>query len=210
MQNRARIVRLFRYRNVARRLKSLKYIRVFSENLADAVGVTSAQVRKDFSLFGVSGNRRGGYNVEEVIKQIEMVLGKGKLQKVILVGFGNIGRSLLRYPGFKKDGIKIAAAFDIDPAKVSREGHIPVLPLSEMGNYVDNNKIQIGIITVPDYAAQQVFELMKSAGIKGILNFAPICLQESEECIVNNINLETELESIIYYASTRKKRKPKQ
>jgi redox-sensing transcriptional repressor len=210
MQNRARVVRLFRYRNVARRLKALKCIRVFSENLADAVGVTSAQVRKDFSLFSISGNRRGGYNVEEVIKQIEMVLGKGKLQKVILVGFGNIGRALLRYPGFKKDGIKIAAAFDIDPAKVNGEGDIPVLPLSEMGNYVESNSIQIGIITVPDYAAQQVFELMKSAGIKGVLNFAPICLHESEECIVNNINLETELESIIYYVKTRKKRKPKQ
>jgi redox-sensing transcriptional repressor len=79
-----------------------------------------------------------------------------------------------------------------------------------MGNYVESNSIQIGIITVPDYAAQQVFELMKSAGIKGVLNFAPICLHESEECIVNNINLETELESIIYYVKTRKKRKPKQ
>lgn len=210
MQNRARVVRLFRYRNVARRMKALKYIRVFSENLADAVGVTSAQVRKDFSLFSISGNRRGGYNVEEVIDQIDMVLGKGTLQKVILVGFGNIGRALLRYPGFKKDGIKIAAAFDIDPAKVNREDPILVLPLSEMGNYVEKHNIQIGIITVPDYAAQQVFELMKSAGIKGVLNFAPICLHESEECIVNNINLETELESIIYYVKTRKKRKLKQ
>jgi len=210
MQNRARIVRLFRYRNVARKLKSLNYIRVFSENLADAVGVTSAQVRKDFSLFSISGNRRGGYNVEEVVDQIEIVLGKGKLHKVILVGLGNIGRALLRYPGFEKDGIQITAAFDIDPAKVNRESHISVLPLSEMGNYVEKNNIQIGIITVPDYAAQQVFELLKSAGIKGVLNFAPICLRESEECIVNNINLETELESIIYYVNTRKKRKQNQ
>jgi len=209
MQNRARIVRLFRYRNVARKLKSLNYIRVFSENLADAVGVTSAQVRKDFSLFSISGNRRGGYNVEEVVDQIEIVLGKGKLHKVILVGLGNIGRALLRYPGFEKDGIQITAAFDIDPAKVNREGNIHVLPLNEMGNYIEKNSIQIGIITVPDYAAQQVFELLKSAGIKGVLNFAPICLQESDECIVNNINLETELESIIYYVNTRKKRKQK-
>ena len=207
MQNRARIVRLFRYRNVARKLKSLNYVRVFSDNLGDAVGVTSAQVRKDFSHFGISGNRRGGYKVEEVIEQIEKVLGKGGLHKVILVGLGNIGRALLRYPGFRKDGIKITAAFDIDPAKVNSEGNIPVLPLSEMSNYVENNDIRIGIITVPDYAAQQVFELMKSAGIRGVLNFAPICLQESEECIVNNINLETELESIIYYVNTRTKRK---
>ncbi len=116
----------------------------------------------------------------------------------------------MQYPGFKKDGIKIAAAFDIDPAKVNREGNIPILSLSEMGTYVENNNIQIGIIAVPDYAAQQVFELMKSTGIKGVLNFAPICLQESEECIVNNINLETELESIIYYVNTRKKRKQNQ
>ena len=210
MQNRARIVRLFRYRNVARKLKSLNYVRVFSENLANAVGVTSAQVRKDFSHFAISGNRRGGYNVEEVIEQIEKVLGKGKLHKVIMVGLGNIGRALLRYPGFRKDGIKITAAFDIDPAKVNRQDNIPVLPLGEMSKYVKNNNIQIGIITVPDYAAQQVFELMKSAGIKGVLNFAPICLQESEECIVNNINLETELESIIYYVNTRKKRKQNQ
>jgi redox-sensing transcriptional repressor len=198
MANRTCIMRLSRYRNAIIRLKALNFVRVFSDNLADAASVTATQVRKDFSIFGITGNRRGGYQVDDLLTQLNKILGKDRTQEIILVGVGNIGKALLHYAGFEKSGIKIVAGFDIDPAKYA-DSDIPILPLDKMHDFILTNKINLAIIAVPDYAAQQVLELMKSAGIKGVLNFAPITLRESPDFIINNINLVTELENIIYF-----------
>jgi redox-sensing transcriptional repressor len=192
---------LSRYKNALNRLKTLNFIRVFSDNLADAAGVTAAQVRKDFSLFGITGNRRGGYKVDELSEQLNKILGKHQLQEVVVVGIGNIGKALLHYQGLEKSGISLAAGFDIDPGKVNREARPPVLPLEEMVGVAKERQVKLGVIAVPDYAAQQVLELMRSVGIRGVLNFAPICLKSSDGCIVHNINLESELENLIYFVS---------
>ncbi len=205
MANRSCIIRLSRYKNAILRLKALNFVRVFSDNLADAAGVTAAQVRKDFSMFGIKGNRRGGYKVDELIKQLNKVLGKDKLQKFIMVGVGNIGRALIYYKGFEKSGISIEAAFDIDPEKFDKNAEVPVYPLEKLSEYVKENNIEMAILAVPDFAAQQVLELMIPAGIKGILNFAPICLRGPEDVVISNINLETELENIIYFVNVKKK-----
>jgi redox-sensing transcriptional repressor len=183
------------------RLKTLNFVRVFSDNLADAAGVTAAQVRKDFSLFGITGNRRGGYKVDELSRRLNMILGKDQIQEFVVIGMGNIGKALMHYPGLEKSGINIAAGFDIDPAKYDREGEPPVLPLDEFATFVKERRIKFGVIAVPDYAAQQVLELILSAGVKGVLNFAPICLKAPSGCVVNNINLETELENVIYFVN---------
>ncbi len=201
MANRSCIIRLSRYKNALNRLKGLNFVRVFSDNLADAAGVTAAQVRKDFSLFGITGNRRGGYKVDELSEQLNTILGKDQLQEVVVIGVGNIGKALLHYGGLEKSGIKVAAGFDIDPAKFDREGEPPILPLDDLAAVVKERSIVLGVLAVPDYAAQQVLELMLSAGIKGVLNFAPICLKAPEGCIVNNINLESELENLIYFVN---------
>jgi redox-sensing transcriptional repressor len=179
----------------------LNFVRVFSDNLADAAGVTAAQVRKDFSLFGITGNRRGGYKVDELTDQLNTILGKDRLQEFVVVGVGNIGRALLDYPGFDRSGIDIAAGFDIDPAKYNRDGTPPILPLEELADFVKERDIRLAIVSVPDYAAQQVLGLATAAGIKGVLNFAPICLKAPDGCVVNNINLETELENLIYFVN---------
>jgi redox-sensing transcriptional repressor len=192
---------LSRYKNALNRLKALNFVRVFSDNLADAAGVTAAQVRKDFSMFGITGNRRGGYKVDELSDQLNKILGKDQLQEVVVVGIGNIGKALLHYPGLEKSGISLAAGFDIDPSKVNRESHPPVLPLGEMVDTVKQREIKLGVIAVPDYAAQQVLELMLSVGVRGVLNFAPICLKSPEGCVVHNINLESELENLIYFVN---------
>lgn len=209
MLNRSRVLRLSRYKNAVLRLKSLNFVRVFSDNLADATGVTAAQVRKDFSFFGISGNRRGGYVVDELLSQLNKILGKDHFHDFIIAGVGNIGKALLRYQGFEKSSIRIAAGFDIDPTKYNPNGNVPILPLEQMNEYIVKNGINLGIIAVPDYAAQQVLELMKSAGIKGILNFAPICLRETSDCVINNINLVTELENIIYFVESAESKKSK-
>ena len=97
------------------------------------------------------------------------------------------------------------AGFDIDPAKLRVESDVPVLPLDDLGGYIRGHKIELGIVTVPDFAAQQVMELMVSAGIKGILNFAPICLKGPEGCVINNVNLVSEIENIIYFVNAVEK-----
>jgi redox-sensing transcriptional repressor len=201
MANRSCIIRLSRYKNALNRLKTLNFVRVFSDNLADAAGVTAAQVRKDFSLFGITGNRRGGYKVDELSEQLNRILGKNRLQEFVMIGVGNLGRALLHYPGFERSGISIAAGFDIDPAKFNRQSNPPVLPLEQLSEVVKTRDIRFAIIAVPDYAAQQVLELVLAAGIKGVLNFAPICLKAPSGCVVNNINLETELENLIYFVN---------
>ena len=205
MENKNCILRLSRYKNSLLKLKNLGFLRVFSENLADAVGVTAAQVRKDFSIFGIRGNRRGGYQVDELIGQIKTILGKDKVHNFILVGMGNLGRALVRYPGFEKSNIKILAAFDIDSEKEKSEIMVPVLPFEELEEYIQKKQIQFGIISVPDFAAQQVCQIMVNVGIKGILNFAPIRLKVPGDCVIRNINLETELENIIYFVNAANK-----
>lgn len=199
------INRLSQYKTALARLETLGFVKVFSENLAETVGVSSAQVRKDFSLFGISGNKRGGYVIEALIGQLNAILGKDQIQKVAVVGTGNIGAALMKYRGFEKDGIKITAGFDLDPAKVRKSSEVPILPLSELKDYVIENKIRIAIIAVPDVAAQQTMDLLVAAGIKGVLNFAPIRLKSPEEIIVNNVNLGTELENLIYFVNVQRK-----
>ncbi len=189
------------YRNALMRLKALNFVKVFSDNLADAARVTAVQVRKDFSLFNISGKRRGGYLVDELISQISTILGKDKVQKFIVIGIGNIGRALLHYPGFKKNEIELVAGFDIDTSKHNMDAKVPILPLEELSDFVKENGIRFGIIAVPDFAAQEALEVMLRSGIRGILNFAPICLKEPPECVVHNLNLETELENIIYFTN---------
>lgn len=203
------IVRLSQYKNALNRLKILGFVRVFSDNLADAIGVAATQVRKDFSLFGIPGNRRGGYLIDDLITSLNIILGKNKIQKVIVVGVGNIGRALMNYKGFALEGIQIAAGFDINSAKGTLPNNIPVYPLDKIADFVKEEDISIGIIAVPDIAAQSVADTMIASGIKGILNFAPIRLQVSEEIVVNNVNLGLELETVIYFVNAAEKQKRK-
>jgi redox-sensing transcriptional repressor len=138
--------------------------------------------------------------------QIKKILGKDRTHNFILVGAGNLGKALLRYPEFEKSGIKILASFDIDSAKNESETNIPILPLEELEKYIQKKEIKFGIISVPDFAAQQVCQIMVKTGIKGILNFAPIQLKVPEDCVIRNINLETELENIIYFVNAANKK----
>jgi redox-sensing transcriptional repressor len=205
MANMSCIIRLSRYRNALIRLKTLNFVKVFSENLADSASVTAVQVRKDFSVFGITGNKRGGYLIDDLIMRIDQILGKDKVQKFVVIGIGNIGRALLSYPGFRKNGIELVAGFDVDPANHNRELPVPILPLEELSDFVKENEIKFGIISVPDFAAQEVLERMIKAGIRGILNFAPMCLKEPQNCVVRNLNLGTELENIIYFTKVAEK-----
>ena len=198
------ISRLSRYRKALIRFKALGFVKVFSDTLGEAVGVTSAQVRKDFSLFGIAGKKRGGYDIDTLLDTLQVILGKDQVQKVIVVGVGNIGRALIQYKAFEKEGISIVAGFDVDPAKISKRDPVPVLPLSEIQEFIKHEGIEVAILCVSELAAQEVCDILVSAGIVGILNFAPIRLRGVEDVEINNVNLQMELENLIYFVSATK------
>jgi redox-sensing transcriptional repressor len=205
VSNKNCIIRLSRYKNALVRFKTLGFIKIFSEYLADAVGGTSAQVRKDFSLFGISGNKRGGYQIDALITKLNNILGKNEIQKVVLVGAGQLGSALIRYNSFEKEGIKIVAAFDIDPAKINSKPPTPIMPIDDMIKFIQKNNIKIAILSVPDVAAQQTLDMLVKGGIKGVLNFAPIEIKGMGDCIINNVNLAVELENLIYFVNATAK-----
>ncbi len=200
-----RINRLLNYRHLLNRFKSLGMVKIFSDNIADPLGISASLVRKDFSIFGISGNQKGGYSIDSVLTKIDEILGSNEIQKVIIVGVGRIGEALMSYKDFFKDGIRIVAGFDIDVKKIRENGDVPVKPIEELPDFIKANNIKVAIMAVPDNAAQQTLEILKSSNIKGILNFTPIKFKSTDDMIINNFNIENELINLIYFVNKHKR-----
>src|SRR4030042_1213258 len=190
--NKKSVSRLSRYRRALQTFKELGYTKIISTTLGEATGATSSQVRKDFSAFGLSGYKKGGYHIEEL-------LGKDRVHKIVLVGIGNIGTALINYKAFEDEGMKVVAGFDIDPVKLNRKLDIPLYHIDQLKAFVEENAIRIGVIAVPSISAQKVCEGMLSAGIKGILNFAPIRLKVNEDTVITNVNILGKLENVLFF-----------
>jgi redox-sensing transcriptional repressor len=195
------VMRLLQYKDTLKKLKGLGFSKVFSDNLADTVGVSPSLVRKDFSLFDISGHKRGGYRIDNLVERLDQILGRNVTQKVIIVGAGKLGSALMNFRAFEEEHIQIMAAFDHDETKQDAEAKIPVLPMEALRGYITKNQIQMGILTLPEDAAQRVADIMILAGIRGILNFSPLQLRAPRHCIIRNVNLELELEHLIYLIS---------
>jgi redox-sensing transcriptional repressor len=173
---------------------------VSSEALAKAAGVKSTQLRKDLAYFGTFGTRGLGYDVAELFKKISEELGTSRLQPVILVGVGHLGLALVSYRGFEREGFEIIAAFDADPKrKRDKEIKQPIYGMDALPEFVEQHGVKMAIVTVPVAVVQEVTNALVSAGITGILNFAPIVLDVPEDVMVNNVNLAIELENLSYF-----------
>jgi len=205
--NRHQILRLTKYKRVLYRLKSMGFEKIFSNNLGDPIGVTSSLVRKDFSLMNIPGNKRGGYNIDQLIEHFDKILGKDSTHKAIIVGCGRIGSALIQYEGINKEEISISAGFDKDPESIKSDADIPILPLDKLESYIEENKIKVAIIAVPESEALPMFKRLREAHVKGFLNFAPtelkcaaVCPEGGclDPCIINNVNISLELEHIFY------------
>lgn len=193
------VFRLHLYRKALQRLKQMGFVRVFSDNLADAAGVTPTQVRRDFASFGLTGQKRGGYSVQDLLANLDVKLGKERPQNAVVLGVGNIGRALLNYRGFATAGIRIVAGFDSDPRKIDPKASVPILPLEKLRDFVTKNETRVAILAVPEDQAQAVFDLMIKAGIQGVLNFAPLRLTSpKDDVVVHNIDVGLEIEKILY------------
>jgi redox-sensing transcriptional repressor len=192
------VYRLSIYQRCLQHLKTGGTSTVSSAALAKAAGVKPAQLRKDLAHFGQFGTRGLGYNVERLSAQLTQVLGTAKLQPVILVGVGNLGSALLRYAGFNREGFEFVAAFDVQPSGRTA-GKVPVLPISQMREFIRENAVKMAILTVPGSAAQGAVNDLASAGIQAVLNFAPVVLDAPEGVWINNVDLAVELENLSYF-----------
>ncbi len=173
--------------------------KVFSYTLANETGVTSDQVRKDFSEFNIKGNKRGGYQIDELLIKMENIFHRKKDHNIVLIGMGNLGLALSKYGKFVQRNMNIVATFDIDPFKQKIRSGIPVYSMSRLREIIDRFRIKVAIIAVPEISAQEVADELLRLGIKGIVNFAPVLLKVPPTVVVNNVNLSDELESVIYY-----------
>ena len=182
--------RFLEYKGVLKKMRALGFTRVYSSNLADSLGISSSLVRKDFSHLTTVGNKRGGYQIEQLLAEIHKIVHRGgKATDAIVIGAGKLGRALCNYRGFEEENIQIVAAFDSDSTKIGNMERIPVYSLDDLTSYISQHQIRIGVLAVPVTVAQQVADLMIMAGIQGILNFAPTRLLLPEYCYENHINL---------------------
>ena len=173
---------------------------VSSQELAERFSLNSAQVRKDLAYFGEFGVRGIGYYVAGLKAELQKILGLDREWAVALIGLGNLGSALFHYKGFARQGFRIAAIFDEDPAKTGRDvGGVPVLPSADLAREVKARGIQIAIVAVPPDAAQAVTDQLAEAGIKAILNFAPARLRAPRDTRVKHVDLTIELETLSFY-----------
>ncbi len=172
---------------------------ISSTQLGKMLGVTDAQVRKDFGYFGTFGYPGIGYKCGELIETIRAILGTDRIWPVALIGSGNMGQALLGYRGFSKQGFEITTAFDVDNQLVGTQiGEIEVHHLDSLEEIVPKQLIRLAILSVPAQSAQQVAKRLVECGISGILNFAPVILNLPDSVTVVDVDLAIQLEQLSF------------
>jgi len=174
---------------------------ISSGDLAQRFHLNSAQIRKDLACFGEFGTRGVGYNVVELKRQLIRTLGLDRTRNVLIVGAGNLGMALADYRGFNSNGFHIVGLVDVDRTKIGRTSRsgIPVLPYDKLREIVKSNMVEIGIIAVTAESAQDSHDALAAAGVKAILNFAPIQLRHLPDVRVKSVDLRINLESLSFY-----------
>jgi len=170
-----------------------------STQIGRLLGFTDAQVRKDLAYFGQFGYPGIGYRCAELIDEIKRILGTDQDWPVALIGAGNLGRALLGYKGFARQGFNLVAAFDSDPSKIGTSiGDVPVFSLDDLASKAKELGIRLAVVTVPTESASQVTEKIIEAGIDGILNFAPVTLSNDLTAHIQSVDLAIELEQLSF------------
>jgi redox-sensing transcriptional repressor len=172
---------------------------ICSKSLADCLGVSDWQIRKDFSYFGDFGKPGVGYDAATLKKKISKILNLGSGHSVVLVGAGNLGSAILSFNGFRQYGFNIIAAFDCDAKKIGKKkGSVVVEDVSRIVK-LKNKGIGLGIVAVPVSAAQEVADALVAIGVKGILNFAPVRISVPKKVKIVSIDIAVELARLPYY-----------
>jgi len=186
------------YRHLAELLRN-DVDRVSSKELSEKIGFTASQIRQDFNCFGGFGQQGYGYNVKELYNEISRILGLDKKYSTVIIGAGNIGQAIANYSRFDKFGFDLHGIFDVNPKLIGmRIKDVEIKDLDQMESFLGENKIDIGIICVPQAQAQKVADLLVENGVKGIWNFAPLDIDVPENVSIENVHLSESLLTLVY------------
>ena len=199
---RATAKRLSLYSRIFKRFNAENIEKANSKQIAEAIGIDSATVRRDFSYFGELGRRGFGYDVKKLMNFFANLLNDNSITNVMIVGVGNMGRALLHYRFHERNKMKIVMAFDTDDysdvGTTTNDG-IPIYGISQIKEKVQEGNVKTAILTVPSVKAQEVASVLVDAGIKGILCFSPVHLSVPKDVVVQYVDLTSELQTLLYF-----------
>ncbi len=171
-----------------------------SRELGRCLGISAAQIRKDLSLFGEFGKQGTGYQISFLIEQIRSILHIDRVWDVVVVGAGDIGHAVAHYQGFAERGFRVTMVFDNDPQKIgTMVGKFPVQDIAGLVAIVSAAQLKVAMLAVPPHNAQEVTDLLVKAGIRAILNYAPINLVVPEGVYVQDTDPLTHLQRMAYH-----------
>jgi redox-sensing transcriptional repressor len=194
------ISRLPIYLRALRHIKAEGKMITSSQELGAKVGISAAQIRKDLSQFGEFGKQGTGYDISYLVDQLREILKIKRVWDVVLVGMGDMGHALSRYQGFSDRGFRVAMVFDNDPGKIGGQvGQFVVRDTTELVTAIRKSGIKVAMVCVPAVAAQEVTNQLLEAGIKAILNYAPISLSVPAGVRVQYLDPSIGLQRMTYY-----------
>jgi len=171
-----------------------------SQELGEIIGISAAQIRKDISQFGEFGKQGTGYSIPFLVERLRSILKVNRVWDMVVVGMGDIGHAIAHYNGFANRGFRVTLVFDNDPGKIGEKvGDFEVQSTSDMGEIIRQHKIKIAVLTVPAAAAQETADQLVLAGIKAILNYAPISINVPNGVHVQYIDPVTHLQRMTFY-----------
>ena len=192
----SRLPRYFRYLG---ELKDEGVERISSQELSKLMRVTASQIRQDFNNFGGFGQQGYGYNVEYLYTEIGKILGLDQTHRLIIIGAGHLGQAIANYMNFERRGFIFTGVFDNNPALYGRKIRgIEVRPMEEVADFVEQNNVDIAVLTIPKNSAEEVADRLVSVGIKAIWNFAHVDLKVPKEVQVENVHLSDSLMKLSY------------
>ncbi|MCX7884921.1 MAG: redox-sensing transcriptional repressor Rex [Caloramator sp.] len=193
------IRRLPKYHRYLGELLNNDITRISSKELSERIGFTASQIRQDLNCFGDFGQQGYGYNVRELYDEISKILGLTRTYTTVIIGAGNIGQAVANYSKFEKLGFELKGIFDKNPKLIGiKIRDIEVKDVDDLSEFLEKNKIDIGIICVPRTQAQGIADIFVKKGIKAIWNFAPTDLNVPEDVIVENVHLSESLLTLSY------------
>ena len=199
---RATAKRLSLYYRIFKRFNAEKIEKANSKQIAEAIGIDSATVRRDFSYFGELGRRGFGYDVKKLMNFFADLLNDNAITNVMIVGVGNMGRALLHYRFHERNKMKVVMAFDTDGhpevGSTTSDG-IPIYGISQIKEKIQSGNVRTAILTVPSVKAQEVASILVQAGVKGILCFSPVNLSLPKDVVVQYVDLTSELQTLLYF-----------
>lgn len=194
------VPRLALYLRKLRELRSRGVERVSSKDLAEMIDLNAAQIRKDFSYFGEFGTRGVGYEVARLVDEISHCLGLDRSWNVVIVGAGLLGTALARYRGFSEQGFRLVAMFDSSATVIGASyGTGRVRSIADLEDFCRGERVDIALVTVPAGEADGTVGRLAAAGVKAVLNFAPVKVHAPEDVLVHQVDLSSELMSLSFY-----------